>query len=347
METFGSFIKAHREKRGIRLEEIASITKIHIHTLQHMENDQWSKLPPEPFVRGFIVAYAKYVGIDPKEAIDKYLSDTNGENTGSHLVPPQESARKHTETAGDIIGKKRSISTRKIALFAGVFALLALTMTIVWVGKTNTSDPYAIEEEETEEEVSESEPAIVTEDSAPEQDTTPTVEEPEVAVAEPEPEPKPAPKPVVEAPTKTEKTPSKPIVASNEVMGPEPAPEVEPEKAPEPEPTAKATKTRPPMSVLVPAAGFEHKVYIMGNKRSWTKLVLDDEPPREYFLREGGIVSYQAREKVKIIMGNTKGVRIFHNGQLAEGVEIKPGIRKYSFPADATFEQEKDSPEEN
>ncbi len=72
MENFGIFLKAHREKKGIRLEEIASITKIHIHNLQLLETNQLDHLPPEPFIRGFIIAYAKYVGLDPKETVARY-----------------------------------------------------------------------------------------------------------------------------------------------------------------------------------------------------------------------------------------------------------------------------------
>src|SRR4051812_29946352 len=75
MESFGSYLKGQREKKGIRLEEIASITKIHLHSLQLLEASKWAQLPPEPFIRGFIIAYAKYIGLDIKETIGKYQEE--------------------------------------------------------------------------------------------------------------------------------------------------------------------------------------------------------------------------------------------------------------------------------
>ncbi|NBY18962.1 helix-turn-helix domain-containing protein [bacterium] len=66
MQPFGRYLKSEREKRGIRLEEIASSTKIHIQNLALMEEDRWKELPQDPFIRGFISAYARYIGLDNK-----------------------------------------------------------------------------------------------------------------------------------------------------------------------------------------------------------------------------------------------------------------------------------------
>ena len=71
MESFGAYLKGFRESKGIRLEEIASITKIHLHNLELLEADRWEKLPPDPFLRGFIVAYGKYVGLETKELLSR------------------------------------------------------------------------------------------------------------------------------------------------------------------------------------------------------------------------------------------------------------------------------------
>ena len=73
MDNFGEYLKAEREKKGIRLEEIASITKIHLRSLELLESSRWDQLPPEPFLRGFIIAYAKYIGLEPKDALAKHL----------------------------------------------------------------------------------------------------------------------------------------------------------------------------------------------------------------------------------------------------------------------------------
>ena len=69
MQLFGTYLKEEREKREVRLEEIASSTKIHIQSLLLMEENRWKELPQEPFIRGFIAAYAKYLGLDSKETL--------------------------------------------------------------------------------------------------------------------------------------------------------------------------------------------------------------------------------------------------------------------------------------
>jgi cytoskeletal protein RodZ len=113
MENFGLYLKTQREKKGIRLEEIASITKIHLHSLELLEAGDWSALPPEPFIRGFITAYAKYVGLEPKEALAEYQRIVKGTDKvneegiieGAHpsaplTPPPSELIRSATQATG-------------------------------------------------------------------------------------------------------------------------------------------------------------------------------------------------------------------------------------------------------
>jgi cytoskeleton protein RodZ len=71
-ETIGEYLKQIRLSKGISLEEIASETKINVTILDHLENDRFEELPAAPFVKGFIRAYAKFVGADFKEAVMIY-----------------------------------------------------------------------------------------------------------------------------------------------------------------------------------------------------------------------------------------------------------------------------------
>jgi cytoskeletal protein RodZ len=64
MEPFGPWLRQERERRGITLEDISTSTKIHIRFLEAVEQDRLDLLPGGIIGRGFVRAYAKYIGID-------------------------------------------------------------------------------------------------------------------------------------------------------------------------------------------------------------------------------------------------------------------------------------------
>ncbi len=72
MESFGTYLRNEREARKISLEEISRATKIRRTILEAMENDRAEVLPPEVFLKGFLEAYARYVGLNPEEVLVRY-----------------------------------------------------------------------------------------------------------------------------------------------------------------------------------------------------------------------------------------------------------------------------------
>ncbi|MBW2038625.1 MAG: helix-turn-helix domain-containing protein [Deltaproteobacteria bacterium] len=72
MESFGAYLRKEREARKASLEEICRATKIRRTILEAIEEDQREVLPPEVFVKGFIEAYARYIGLDPEEVLFRY-----------------------------------------------------------------------------------------------------------------------------------------------------------------------------------------------------------------------------------------------------------------------------------
>lgn len=70
---YGNALQEIRERLGIELQEIALTTRIQGHYLAHIENEAFSELPPEPYVRGFVVSYAKYLHLDPKKVASDYM----------------------------------------------------------------------------------------------------------------------------------------------------------------------------------------------------------------------------------------------------------------------------------
>lgn len=71
-ESFGEFLKRHREASGKSLEEIARVTRISKGYLAAFENNDLSSLPESTFARGFLKSYANEVGMDVDECLRRY-----------------------------------------------------------------------------------------------------------------------------------------------------------------------------------------------------------------------------------------------------------------------------------
>ena len=63
-EDIGAQLKAQREKLGYSLQEAAQQTRIRKTFLESIENNQFSDLPGDAYVTGFVKSYARYLGVD-------------------------------------------------------------------------------------------------------------------------------------------------------------------------------------------------------------------------------------------------------------------------------------------
>lgn len=72
MERPGKYLKTEREVHGLSIEEAAESTKIREHFLKAIEEDRYELLPSGLYVRGFLTAYARYLGLDPSDVVLRY-----------------------------------------------------------------------------------------------------------------------------------------------------------------------------------------------------------------------------------------------------------------------------------
>lgn len=63
----GEFLKCKREEKEISLEEAENGSKVRQKYLEAIEAGHWQSLPSVVYVRGFVLAYAKFLGIDKSE----------------------------------------------------------------------------------------------------------------------------------------------------------------------------------------------------------------------------------------------------------------------------------------
>jgi cytoskeleton protein RodZ len=72
--SLGEKLRQAREARGISIAEVAEQTRISSLYLKSIEDDNYKPLPGGIFNKGFVKAYAKYVGVDEQEALQDYAT---------------------------------------------------------------------------------------------------------------------------------------------------------------------------------------------------------------------------------------------------------------------------------
>jgi hypothetical protein len=72
MEPPGKYLKTERELSGLSTEQAAESTKIREHFLKAIEEDRYELLPQGLYLRGFLTAYARYLGLDPNDVVLRY-----------------------------------------------------------------------------------------------------------------------------------------------------------------------------------------------------------------------------------------------------------------------------------
>src|ERR1700674_4999542 len=87
MGVFGERLRREREMRGITLEEISGSTKISKRHLQALEQEDFDALPGGIFNKGFVRAYARYVGIDEEQAVTDYMAADQQQATAEARFP--------------------------------------------------------------------------------------------------------------------------------------------------------------------------------------------------------------------------------------------------------------------
>jgi transcriptional regulator with XRE-family HTH domain len=95
LASFGEELRREREIRGISLKEISDATKISKRFLEAIEKNDHRTLPAPVFTRGFVREYARYLGLNAEEIVNRYNFAAAGDDRiekSTHLdrlVQPQ------------------------------------------------------------------------------------------------------------------------------------------------------------------------------------------------------------------------------------------------------------------
>lgn len=81
--TLGEKIKKLRGQYRMSLVDVSKSTKIQVKYLEYLENGEYQKLPAEVYVRGFLKAYARHLGLEEEAFLKLYDKEKNiQENLG-------------------------------------------------------------------------------------------------------------------------------------------------------------------------------------------------------------------------------------------------------------------------
>ena len=78
--TLGEQLKKIRSEGRVTLSEVSRDTKIPMKYLTMIEEDDFEKLPPDVYVKGFLRSYGEYLGIEPRKLIELYQREKDIKN---------------------------------------------------------------------------------------------------------------------------------------------------------------------------------------------------------------------------------------------------------------------------
>jgi len=117
-ESLGRYLKRERELKKISLREVAKNTKVKEHLLKAIEEDQYASLPSPTYVKGFLLSYAKYIGLDPNDVLLRYESSLKGKAVTRPETPPEKKMVWNMKYLWMIVG------VIVVSLFASYFLFL-------------------------------------------------------------------------------------------------------------------------------------------------------------------------------------------------------------------------------
>src|SRR5579864_1395651 len=134
MFELGTSLREARVRQGLDFPQAELATKIRAKYLRALEEEQFDVLPAETYVRGFLRAYADFLGLDGQLYVDEYDSrfaaDAFDDAPARHSKP----------RSRDLSFERRAI----VLALVGVTALAALVIVAWKFGGSSPSTPSVL-----------------------------------------------------------------------------------------------------------------------------------------------------------------------------------------------------------
>lgn len=263
-------LKAIRESKGLTLKDIFKMTRISVVNLEAIENNDLHLLPAPVYTKTFIKTYAKALGVDSKNILERYAKHLRSLSASL----PEEQAEKPARKI--IIPPRALIWSIAVLIFC---SLIFLSLALHDKTEMEVRAPARPKQE------------IKTPDAAIQPDNTSLKLQP----AESSPAAsKPSTVPIV-----TQKAAVSPAVPQQTGPG---AGTV---KAPVPTPAA---VSRDQSGQKAAASGAQYRLRITAKELTWLKIVSDQNPPYEILLQPGEKLDRSTAEFFQLDIGNAGGI---------------------------------------
>ncbi|MGA9348740.1 MAG: RodZ domain-containing protein [Anaerolineae bacterium] len=281
MGDVGQLLQEARQQKGVSLEQVEEATRIRQKFLKALEEEDYTALPAEAYVKGFLRNYALYLGLDPEEVLALY--------EGRDVKGKAASAKPGFFEPMDISLAAPSWLTPDLVIGALlIVALLAFGSWAAWhylppIVRARLSSGRAIATATPSPTVTTSEEIILP---------------PATSTATPTTMPTAMP---IEMPTATSTAmPTVAVVVSPTSTS---------------TPTSVPTRTSAPTGTLTPrvSAGVEVELRIV--EYSWLRVVVDGQEVFAGSLEEGTTHTWRGRESIALRCGNAGGVEATVNGE--------------------------------
>ena len=126
-ETVGEILRNKREEIGLSLDEITEKLNLDSNLIELLENNDFEKFKVETYLKGYLRAYSKLLGIDGDRIIKLY-KESNPE--------------KEPEILPDVKPKnQKNSSDRSVKLFSYIIGLSIVLSMLIWYQKNITIKP--------------------------------------------------------------------------------------------------------------------------------------------------------------------------------------------------------------
>src|SRR5438067_4704786 len=133
LASFGEELRREREIRAISLKEIADATKISKRFLDAIERNDHKTLPAPVFTRGFVREYARYLGLNAEEMVNRY----NYAAAGDDRIEKSAHLDRLTPKPSDALAEppKRGIPSPFARVDRNIYVLILVTVelaAVIW-----------------------------------------------------------------------------------------------------------------------------------------------------------------------------------------------------------------------
>jgi cytoskeletal protein RodZ len=109
MPGVGDRFRTARESRGLSLSEAAEHLRIRSVYLGAIEDENWSAIGAPVYIRGFLRTYARFLGLEPEEAVAEYNAAAGEPSRSGDAGSPRDRGREPAYQDGpDDPGRRRS-----------------------------------------------------------------------------------------------------------------------------------------------------------------------------------------------------------------------------------------------